>query len=58
MEWMGNSNPFNGTVDLDLLPQIPKGLQLLVARIGDLLILRSRLMEERVEVPPTTGGGR
>jgi hypothetical protein len=38
--------PFSGSVNLDLLPRILKGLQVLVARIGDILILSSALMEE------------
>jgi hypothetical protein len=44
---MGKSNSFDGSVDLDLLPRIPKGLKVLVARLGDLRIWSSTLMEDR-----------
>jgi hypothetical protein len=44
---MGKSNPFGGTVDLGLLPQIPKGLQVLVARMEDIENLIFVAMEER-----------
>jgi hypothetical protein len=44
---MGNSNPFGGSVDLGLLLRIPTGLQVLVAREGDLEHLSLVGMEER-----------
>jgi hypothetical protein len=44
---MENSNFFGRSVDLDPLPQIPKGLQVLVARMEDLRIWSSTLMGER-----------
>jgi hypothetical protein len=44
---MGNSNPFGGSVDLGLLLRIPKGLQVLVSREGDLEHLRLVVTEER-----------
>jgi hypothetical protein len=47
MKKVGNSNPFGESVDLGLLIQIPKGLQVLVAREGDLDHLRLVIMEER-----------
>jgi hypothetical protein len=44
---VGNSNPFGGSVDLCLLLRIPKGLQVLVAREGDLEHLSLVVMEKR-----------
>jgi hypothetical protein len=43
---MGKLNPFGGSVDLGLLPRIPKGLQVLVARMGDLYDLSFPTMKE------------
>jgi hypothetical protein len=43
----GKSNRLGGSVDLVLLPRIPKGLQVLVARMGDLVILSFATMEDR-----------
>jgi hypothetical protein len=43
---VGNSNPFGGSVDLGLLLRIPKGLQVQVAREGDLQHLSLVVMEE------------
>jgi hypothetical protein len=47
MKWMGNSNPFGGSVDLGLLLRIRKGFQVLVAREGDLVNLSLTLMVAR-----------
>jgi hypothetical protein len=47
LEWMGKSNSFGESVDLGLLPRIPKGLQVLVARMGDLVIWSTTTMEKR-----------
>jgi hypothetical protein len=47
MGWAGKSNSFSRSADLSLLSQIPKGLQILVARIRDQVILISTSMEER-----------
>jgi hypothetical protein len=52
MKWRGKSNRLDGSVDLGLLPRIPKGLQVLVARMGDLVILSFATMEEREWKPP------
>jgi hypothetical protein len=52
MKWMGNSNPFSGSVDIGLLLRIPKGLQVLVAREGDLEHLSLVVMEEWEWKPP------
>jgi hypothetical protein len=45
---MGKSNPFGGSVDLGLLTQTPKGFEVLVDRMGDLVYLSFATMEERV----------
>jgi hypothetical protein len=49
MKWGGGgkSNCLGGSVDIDLLPQIPKGLQVLMARMGDLVLWSFATMEER-----------
>jgi hypothetical protein len=47
MKWRGKSNRLGGSVDLGLLHWIPKGLQVLVARMGDLVILSFATMAER-----------
>jgi hypothetical protein len=47
MKSVGKSNPFGGSVDLGLLLRIPKGLQVLVDREGDLENLSLVVMEER-----------
>jgi hypothetical protein len=47
MKWMGKSNSFGGSVDLGILRRIPKGLQVLVSRMEDLVILSSSTKEER-----------
>jgi hypothetical protein len=39
-------------------PSNPKGLQVLVAKMGDLVILSFAIMEERVEAAVFTRGGR
>jgi hypothetical protein len=48
-KWMGNLNPFVGSVDvaIGLLLRIPKCLQVLVAREGYLRILSLTLVDER-----------
>jgi hypothetical protein len=38
MKWRGKSNRLGGSVNLGILPRIPKGFQGLVARMGDLVI--------------------
>jgi hypothetical protein len=38
MKWRGKSNRLGGSVDLGLLPRIPEGLQVLLARMGDLVL--------------------
>jgi hypothetical protein len=43
----GKSNHLGGSVDLGLLPQIPKGLQVLVARMGDIVLSSFATIEER-----------
>jgi hypothetical protein len=47
MKWRGKSNGFGGSVDLGLLPRILEGLQVLVARMGDLVLRSFATMEER-----------
>jgi hypothetical protein len=47
MKWRGKSNRLGGSVDLGLLPRIPKWSQVLVARMGDLVLLSFATMEER-----------
>jgi hypothetical protein len=47
MESGWKSNPFGGSVDLGLLPQIPKGHQELLARERDLEQRKLVFMEER-----------
>jgi hypothetical protein len=46
MKWRDKSNHLGGSVDLGLLPRIPKGLKVLVARMGDLVILSFATMVE------------
>jgi hypothetical protein len=46
MKWRGKSNRLGGSVNLGLLPRIPKGLYVLVARMGDLVIISFATMEE------------
>jgi hypothetical protein len=58
MKWRGKSNCLGRSVDLGLLPRIPKGLQVLVARMGDLVLWSFATMEGRVEAAAATGGGR
>jgi hypothetical protein len=53
-KWRGKSNRLGGSVDLGLLPQIPKGLQVLVARMGDLVILSFATMDEREWKPQSS----
>jgi hypothetical protein len=48
---VGKSNPFGGSVDLGLLLRIPKGLQVLVAREGDLGKISLVAMVEREMKP-------
>jgi hypothetical protein len=50
----GKSNCFGGSVDLGLLPRIPKGLQVLVARMVDLGIFSLATMDERDWKPQST----
>jgi hypothetical protein len=53
------SNRLGGSVDLGLLPRILKGLQVLVARMGDLVLSSfANNGGEIVETAVTTGGGR
>jgi hypothetical protein len=47
MKCRGKSNHLGGSVDLGLLPQIPKGLQVLVTRMGDLVLWSFATMKER-----------
>jgi hypothetical protein len=47
MKGRGKSNLLGGSVDLGLLPLIHKGLQVLVARMGDLVLWSFATMEER-----------
>jgi hypothetical protein len=47
MKWIGKSNRLSGSVDLVLLPRISKGIQVLVAIMGDLVSLSFATMEER-----------
>jgi hypothetical protein len=47
MKWRGKSNRLGRSVDLGLLPRIPKGFQVLVARMGDLVLWSFTTMEER-----------
>jgi hypothetical protein len=47
MKWRGKSNRLGGSVDIGLLPRIPKGLQVLVDRMGDLVLWSFATMEER-----------
>jgi hypothetical protein len=60
MEWMGKSNLFGESVDLGLLPRTPKGLQIPVARMGDLVDLSIATTEERESriTISSIGGGR
>jgi hypothetical protein len=53
-KWRGKSNRFGGSVDLGLRPRIPKGLQVLVARMGDLVILSFATMDEREWKPQSS----
>jgi hypothetical protein len=47
MKWRERSNCLGRSVDLGLLPRIPKGLQVLVSRMGDLIKWSFATMEER-----------
>jgi hypothetical protein len=47
MELVGNTNSFSERVDLGILLRIPKGLQAIVPREGDLRLLSFGTMEER-----------
>jgi hypothetical protein len=47
MKWRGKSNHLGGSVDLGLLPRIPKGHHVLVARMGDLVLWSFATMEEK-----------
>jgi hypothetical protein len=51
MKWRGKSNRLGGSVDLGLLPRFPKGLQVVVARMGDLVLWSFATMEERAYKP-------